>query len=101
MRILRGTIPAAIWHPGFWALPEDNQGIIGLEVKYEEVLKGINGKILTTTDARGVELNGIGESRVEPVPGYDLYVSMDRNIQQYARGGGAGDGAEGSGRSRC
>lgn len=63
----------------------DNQGIIGLEVKYEEVLKGINGKILTTTDARGVELNGIGESRVEPVPGYDLYVSMDRNIQQYAQ----------------
>ncbi|MBS5141329.1 MAG: peptidoglycan glycosyltransferase [Firmicutes bacterium] len=63
----------------------DNQGIIGLEVKYEEVLKGINGKILTTTDARGVELNGIGESRVEPVPGYDLYVSLDRNIQQYAQ----------------
>lgn len=63
----------------------DNQGIIGLEVKYEEVLKGVNGKILTTTDARGVELNGIGESRVEPVPGYDLYVSLDRNIQQYAQ----------------
>lgn len=63
----------------------DNQGIIGLEVKYEEVLKGINGKILTTTDARGVELNGIGESRVEPVPGYDLYMSLDRNIQQYAQ----------------
>lgn len=63
----------------------DNQGIIGLEVKYEEVLKGINGKILTTTDARGVELNGIGESRVEPVPGYDLYISLDRNIQEYAQ----------------
>ena len=63
----------------------DNQGIIGLEVKYENVLKGINGKILTTTDARGVELNGIGESRVEPVAGYDLYLSLDRNIQEYAQ----------------
>ncbi|MGN1140240.1 MAG: peptidoglycan D,D-transpeptidase FtsI family protein [Oliverpabstia sp.] len=63
----------------------DNQGIIGLEVKYEEVLKGIDGKILTTTDARGVELNGIGESRVEPVAGYDLIISLDRNIQEYAQ----------------
>ena len=49
----------------------DNQGIIGLEVKYEDVLKGIDGKILTTTDARGIELGEIGESRVEPVP--DVY----------------------------
>ena len=63
----------------------DNQGIIGLEVKYEEVLKGINGKILTTTDARGVELNGIGESRIEPVAGYDLVISLDRNIQEYVQ----------------
>lgn len=63
----------------------DNQGIIGLEVKYENVLKGIDGKILTTTDARGVELNGIGESRVEPVSGYDLTISLDRNIQEYAQ----------------
>lgn len=63
----------------------DNQGIIGLEVKYEDVLKGIDGKILTTTDARGVELNGIGESRVEPVAGYDLVTSLDRNIQEYAQ----------------
>lgn len=63
----------------------DNQGIIGLEVKYEDVLKGIDGKILTTTDARGVELNGIGESRVEPVAGYDLVTSIDRNIQEYAQ----------------
>jgi stage V sporulation protein D (sporulation-specific penicillin-binding protein) len=62
----------------------DNQGIIGLEVKYEEMLKGINGKILTTTDARGVELNGIGESRVEPAAGYDLHISLDRTIQEYA-----------------
>lgn len=63
----------------------DNQGIIGLEVKYEEVLKGIDGKILTTTDARGIELNGIGESRVEPVAGYDLVLNLDRNIQEYAQ----------------
>ncbi len=63
----------------------DNQGIIGLEVKYEDVLEGIDGKILTTTDARGVELNGIGESRVEPVAGYDLLTSLDRNIQEYAQ----------------
>ena len=63
----------------------DNQGIIGLEVKYEEILKGIDGKILTITDARGIELNGIGESRVEPVAGYDLVLSMDRNIQEYAQ----------------
>lgn len=63
----------------------DNQGIIGLEVKYENVLKGIDGRILTTTDARGVELNGIGESRVEPVAGYDLTISLDRNIQEYAQ----------------
>lgn len=61
----------------------DNQGIIGLEVRYENVLKGMDGKILTTTDARGIELNGIGESRVEPAAGYDLYVSLDRNIQEY------------------
>ena len=63
----------------------DNQGIIGLEVKYEEVLEGINGKILTTTDARGVELDGVGESRVEPVAGYNLHISLDRNIQLYAQ----------------
>ena len=62
----------------------DNQGIIGLEVEYEEILKGINGKILTTTDARGIEQNGIGESRQEPVAGRDLKVSLDVNIQMYA-----------------
>ena len=63
----------------------DNQGIIGLEVKYEEILKGIDGKILTTTDARGIEIGEIGESRIEPVAGYDLTVSLDRNIQEYAQ----------------
>lgn len=50
----------------------DNQGIIGLEVWYDDILKGIDGKILTTTDARGVEIDELGESRVEPVAGYDL-----------------------------
>lgn len=64
---------------------EDNQGIIGLEVKYEEVLKGENGKILTTTDARGVEIDQIGESRKDPVPGENLKISLDIDIQQYAQ----------------
>ena len=50
----------------------DNQGIIGLEVKYDEVLSGTAGKILTVTDARGIELNGISESREEPAPGKNL-----------------------------
>lgn len=62
----------------------DNQGIIGLEVTYDDILTGENGLILATTDARGVELDGIGEGRVEPVPGNDLYLTMDRNIQMYA-----------------
>ena len=63
----------------------DNQGIIGLEVKYEEVLKGENGKILTITDARGVEIDQIGESRKDPVPGENLKISLDIDIQQYAQ----------------
>ncbi len=62
----------------------DNQGIIGLEVKYEEYLKGQEGTILTVTDARGVEISEAGEERVEPVAGNDLYVSLDINIQSYA-----------------
>lgn len=62
----------------------DNQGILGLEVKYEEYLKGKEGTILTVTDARGVEINQAGEERVEPVPGGDLYISLDMNIQSYA-----------------
>ncbi len=61
----------------------DNQGIIGLEVEYEDVLSGTPGKILTLTDARGVELEDTGESRQEPVDGSDLVISMDYNIQQY------------------
>lgn len=63
----------------------DNQGIIGLEVKYEEYLKGINGTILTTTDARGVELEGVAEDRIEPVAGNTLQISLDYNIQMYAQ----------------
>ena len=63
----------------------DNQGIIGLEVKYEEILKGQPGKILTTTDARGVELDQIGESRVDPVLGKNLKISLDADLQQYAQ----------------
>ena len=63
----------------------DNQGIVGLEVKYEDVLKGKNGKILMTTDARGVELEGVAEDRMEPVPGKSLQISIDYNIQQYAQ----------------
>lgn len=62
----------------------DNQGIIGLEVKYDEYLQGIPGKILTLTDARGVEIANAGESRMEPVAGHDLHVSLDYNIQMYA-----------------
>ena len=62
----------------------DNQGIIGLEVKYEDYLKGQEGTILTVTDARGVEISEAGEERVEPVAGKDLYTSLDINIQSYA-----------------
>ncbi|HJB01500.1 MAG TPA: peptidoglycan glycosyltransferase [Candidatus Mediterraneibacter merdavium] len=61
----------------------DNQGIIGLEVKYEEYLKGTNGTILTVTDARGIELEGVAEDRIEPVAGDTLQVSLDYNIQSY------------------
>ncbi len=62
----------------------DNQGIIGLEVKYDEYLQGEPGTILTVTDARGIEVEEEGEDRMEPVDGEDLYISMDVNIQQYA-----------------
>ncbi len=62
----------------------DNQGIIGLEVSYEEYLTGKKGQILTLTDAKGIELDGMGERRKEPEAGKDLYVSIDVNIQRYA-----------------
>ena len=63
----------------------DNQGIVGLESQYESYLKGTNGKILTLTDSRGVELKDAGESRLEPINGSDLYLTLDYNIQSYAQ----------------
>lgn len=62
----------------------DNQGIIGLEVMYEDYLKGQEGTILTVTDAKGIEVADRGESRIDPIPGGDLHISMDLNIQSYA-----------------
>lgn len=63
----------------------DNQGIIGLKVEYENILSGESGKILTTTDARGIELDGIGESRAEPKAGNNLRISLDISIQEYVQ----------------
>ena len=63
----------------------DNQGIVGLEVKYESILKGTDGQILTMTDARGVELSDTGEGRKEPVSGKNLILSLDANLQEYAQ----------------
>lgn len=63
----------------------DNQGIIGLEVKYEEYLKGIDGQILTMTDARGIELENTAEERIDPISGNSLHLSLDINIQEYAQ----------------
>lgn len=62
----------------------DNQGILGLEIEYDDVLKGTNGQILTLTDASGVEIEEKEVKRVEPVAGDDLYISIDYNIQSYA-----------------
>jgi stage V sporulation protein D (sporulation-specific penicillin-binding protein) len=62
----------------------DNQGIIGLEAKYDEFLKGIDGTILTLTTAYGVEIENAAEDRIEPQQGNDLYLSLDVNIQKYA-----------------
>ena len=63
----------------------DNQGVIGLEVEYDPYLKGTNGKILTMTDARGVEMENGAEDRLEPVAGNDLRLTLDIEIQQYAQ----------------
>ena len=63
----------------------DNQGIVGLEVKYESILKGTDGQILTMTDARGVDLSDTGEGRKEPVSGKNLILSLDANLQEYAQ----------------
>lgn len=62
----------------------DNQGILGLEVKYDENLSGQDGSILTTTNARGIEIDGAVENRVEPVAGDNLYCSLDVNLQKFA-----------------
>lgn len=63
----------------------DNQGIIGLEVKYESYLKGIDGRILTLTDAAGIEIDDAAEERIEPIEGNSLYISLDVTIQMYAQ----------------
>ena len=63
----------------------DNQGIIGLEVQYDAYLQGLEGTILTTTDARGIEVENTSEGRVEPIPGSDLYISLDYTIQSYVQ----------------
>ena len=63
----------------------ENQGILGLEVQYEKQLKGKDGKILTLTDARGVEVKNAKETRLDPVPGKDMYTTLDYNIQYYAQ----------------
>ena len=62
----------------------DNQGIVGLEVQYDDIMQGQPGTILTYTDARGVEVSKLGEKREEPISGDDLYISLDSNIQEYA-----------------
>jgi len=62
----------------------DNQGIIGLEVKYDSILKGIDGTILTLTTAKGVEIENAAENRIEPIAGNNLHISLDVNIQKYA-----------------
>ena len=63
----------------------DNQGILGLEVKYDSYLSGEDGSILTTTNARGIEIDGATEERIEPVAGQNLYCSLDVNLQKFAQ----------------
>lgn len=62
----------------------DNQGIVGLEVEYEDLIKGIDGTILTITDASGIEISEKEETRIEPIAGKDLYISLDYNIQCFS-----------------
>ena len=63
----------------------DNQGILGLEVKYDEALSGQDGSILTTTNAKGIEIDGAVEDRIEPIAGNNLYCSLDVNLQKFAQ----------------
>ena len=86
MRIIGDIILMDLSLQKYWDLPEAIiRGIIGLEVKYDEILKGEPGKILTVTDARGVEIDGTGERRKEPVSGNTLRTSLDVNIQEYVQ----------------
>lgn len=62
----------------------DNQGIVGLEVWYNDTLSGQDGSINTVTDAKGIELPGVKETRVSPIPGNNIVLSLDLNIQKYA-----------------
>lgn len=63
----------------------DNQGILGLEATYDSMLAGQDGSILTSTNARGIEIEGAVENRIEPVAGNDLYCSLDVNLQKFAQ----------------
>ncbi len=84
MRTINDIIHMDVWHRKCWDSRGDNQGIIGLEVQYEKYLKGTDGKILTLTDAAGIELENEAEDRIEPEAGRDLQASLDVNIQMYA-----------------
>lgn len=61
----------------------ENQGIVGLEVVYDDILSGTEGRILTKTDVRGIEVENAAETRIDPIPGNDLYISMDYHIQSF------------------
>ena len=63
----------------------DNQGILGLEVQYDELLQGTNGVILTPTDASGAELTQEAEKRIEPVAGSNLYLTLDADVQSFVQ----------------
>ena len=84
MRTINDIIHMDVWHRSAGIHRGDNQGIIGLEVQYEKYLKGTDGKILTLTDAAGIELENEAEDRIEPEAGRDLQASLDVNIQMYA-----------------
>lgn len=62
----------------------DNQGIVGLEVSYESLLKGLDGSILTMATAGGVEIRNGAEDRKEPIAGWNLTTTLDLNVMEYA-----------------
>lgn len=84
MKIISATIRMKRWHQEYLALQAVTIRALGLEAKYDALLSGNSGQILTLTDAWGIELEGAEESRKEPVAGSDLYTSLDYNIQAYA-----------------